>query len=80
MKNGNFYQYLDHCNGILSWEIWSTCYGELPEDLKRIHTEGKVHGNLNGGNLLIEDEKVSTDIRIGDAGIFSKEKKANSLF
>ncbi|RIA82618.1 hypothetical protein C1645_835068 [Glomus cerebriforme] len=34
--------------------------------LERIHAEGKIHGNLHGGNLLIEDEKVSTDARIGE--------------
>jgi len=38
--------------------------------LERIHAaKGKVHGNLHGGNLLIEDEKISTDARIGDVGL-----------
>jgi hypothetical protein len=41
------------------------CYGESLEVLK----EGKIHGNLHGGNLLIEDEKVSTDARISDVGL-----------
>jgi len=52
-ENGNLYQYLDHCNGILSWRD-ITAGG-----LERIHSEGKIHGNLHGGNLLIEDERCS---------------------
>jgi hypothetical protein len=36
--------------------------------LERIHSEGKVHGNLHGGNLLIEDEHTSLNARISDVG------------
>ncbi|PKY30386.1 kinase-like protein [Rhizophagus irregularis] len=38
--------------------------------LERIHSERKIHGNLHGGNLLIEDEKVSTDARISNVGLY----------
>ena len=38
--------------------------------LERIHADGKVHKNLHGGNLLIEDEKISTDARISDVGLY----------
>ena len=41
----------------------------IAEGLERIRSEGKVNGNLHGGNLLVEDEKVSTDARIGDVGL-----------
>ena len=51
--------------------------------LERIHAEGKVHGNLHGGNLLVEDEKVSTDARIGDVGLHGpcddEHRKPNQL-
>ncbi|PKY46908.1 hypothetical protein RhiirA4_461917 [Rhizophagus irregularis] len=29
----------------------------------------KIHENLHGGNLLVEDEKISTDARIVDVGL-----------
>ncbi|CAG8733738.1 21776_t:CDS:2, partial [Rhizophagus irregularis] len=40
--------------------------GTIAGGLERIHSEGKIHRNLHGGNLLVEDEKVSTDARIAD--------------
>jgi hypothetical protein len=30
----------------------------------------RTHSNLHGGNLLIEDEKVTMDARIGDVGLY----------
>ncbi|CAB5381650.1 unnamed protein product [Rhizophagus irregularis] len=68
-ENGNLYQYLDHCNGILSWRDMIDMLWGIAGGLERIHSEGKIHGNLHGGNLLIEDEKVSTDARISDVGL-----------
>ncbi|PKY22195.1 kinase-like protein, partial [Rhizophagus irregularis] len=68
-ENGNLYQYLDHCNGILSWRDMIDMLWGIAGGLERIHSEGKIHGNLHGGNLLIEDEKVSTDARIADVGL-----------
>jgi len=83
-ENGNLYQYLDHCNGILSWrDIIDMLWG-IAGGLERIHAEGKVHGNLHGGNLLVEDEKVSTDARIGDVGLHGPcddgHKKPNQIY
>ncbi|PKC67531.1 kinase-like protein [Rhizophagus irregularis] len=68
-ENGNLYQYLDHCNGILSWRDMIDILWGIAGGLERIHSEGKIHGNLHGGNLLVEDEKVSTDARIADVGL-----------
>uniref|UniRef100_U9TTA7 Protein kinase domain-containing protein n=1 Tax=Rhizophagus irregularis (strain DAOM 181602 / DAOM 197198 / MUCL 43194) TaxID=747089 RepID=U9TTA7_RHIID len=52
--------------------------------LERIHAEGKIHGNLHGGNLLIEDEKISTDARIGDVGLHgpcnNENKSSNQIY
>ncbi|POG80856.1 kinase-like domain-containing protein [Rhizophagus irregularis DAOM 181602=DAOM 197198] len=42
---------------------------QIAGGLERIHSEGKIHRNLHGGNLLVEDEKVSTDARIADVGL-----------
>ncbi|GBC05292.1 hypothetical protein RclHR1_06160003 [Rhizophagus clarus] len=68
-ENGNLYQYLDHCNGILSWRDMIDILWGIAGGLERIHSEGKIHGNIHGGNLLVEDEKVSTDARISDVGL-----------
>jgi serine/threonine protein kinase len=84
-ENGNLYQYLDHCNGFLSWRDMIDMLWGIAGGLERIHSEGKVHGNLHGGNLLIEDEKVSTDARIGDVGLHGpcnddKNRRANQIY
>src|SRR3954451_9631969 len=81
-ENGNLYQYLDHCNGILSWRNMIDMLWGIAGGLERIHVEGRVHGNLYGGNLLIEDEKVSTDARIGDVGLHAPcvNRKANQIY
>ncbi|CAB5386288.1 unnamed protein product [Rhizophagus irregularis] len=68
-ENGNLYQYLDHCNGILSCRDMIDILWGIAGGLERIHSEGKIHRNLHGGNLLVEDEKVSTDARIADVGL-----------
>src|ERR1700722_11249047 len=69
-ENGNLYQYLDHCNGIISWRDMIDVLWGIARGLERTHDEGKINGNLYGGNLLIKDEKVSTDARIGDVGLY----------
>ncbi|EXX73856.1 uncharacterized protein OCT59_008971 [Rhizophagus irregularis] len=67
-KNGNLYQYLDRSNGILSWiNIIDTLWG-IARGLEKIHAEGKVHRNLHGGNLLV-DEKFLIGTRIADVGL-----------
>jgi serine/threonine protein kinase len=83
-ENGNLYQYLDHCNGVLSWRDMIDMLCRIAGGLERIHSEGKVHGNLHGGNLLIEDEKVSTNARIGDVGLHGpcndENKSSNQIY
>ncbi|GBC07335.1 hypothetical protein RclHR1_00740018 [Rhizophagus clarus] len=69
-ENGNLYQWLDLSNGILSWRDMIDMLWGIAGGLERIHSEGKVHKNLHGGNLLIEDKKISTDARIGDVGLY----------
>jgi serine/threonine protein kinase len=61
------YPYLDHCNGILSWRDTIDMLWGIAGALERIHSEGKIHGNIHEGNLLlVEDEKVS---RISDVDL-----------
>ncbi|CAG8436041.1 9348_t:CDS:2 [Diversispora eburnea] len=65
----NLYQYLDEAKGILCWrDIVDMLWG-ISEGLEKIHKEGFSHGNLHGGNLLIENEPESVDVRIADIGI-----------
>ena len=55
--NGNLYQYLDRSSESLAWRDMIDMLWGIAGGLDRIHGEGKFHGNLYGGNLLIEDEK-----------------------
>lgn len=68
-ENGNLYQYLDKSKGIISWRDMVDMLWGVAGGLERIHAENRVHANLHGGNLLIEDEAVSTDARIADVGL-----------
>src|ERR1044071_4791784 len=83
-ENGNLYQYLDRSNGILSWRDMIDMLWGIAGGLERIHAEEKVHKNLHGGNLLIEDEKISTDARIADVGLYGPcnniENKSNQIY
>ncbi|PKY30423.1 hypothetical protein RhiirB3_447508 [Rhizophagus irregularis] len=59
-ENGNLCRCLDRSNGILFWRDMIDMLWGIAGSLERIHSEGKVHKNLHGGNLLIEDKKIST--------------------
>ncbi|PKY38843.1 kinase-like protein, partial [Rhizophagus irregularis] len=82
---GNLYQYLDRHNGILSWKDIIDILQGIVRGLERIHIEGKIHRNLHGGNLLIKDEKITTDARICDVGLYGpsynlKNKSSNKIY
>ncbi|CAG8716724.1 21656_t:CDS:2 [Rhizophagus irregularis] len=64
------YQYLDRHNGILSWKDIIDILQGIARGLERIHIEGKIHRNLHGGNLFIEDDEILTDARISDVGLY----------
>src|SRR3989337_4001115 len=81
-ENGNLYQYLDRSNGILSWKDIIDMLWGIAGGLERIHAEGKVHKNLHGGNLLV-DEDISINVRISDVGINGpchNFKKSNKIY
>ncbi|CAG8516139.1 3356_t:CDS:2 [Dentiscutata heterogama] len=68
-ENGNLYQYLDDAMGYLCWrDIVDMLWG-IANGLERIHDHGLYHGNLHGGNLLVENEPESIDTRIADVGL-----------
>ncbi|KAG9283995.1 hypothetical protein G9A89_000284 [Geosiphon pyriformis] len=69
-ENGSLDNYLDHVLGDISWRdkidlLWGVIAG-----LENIHNSDLYHGNIHGGNLMIEDEAISTDARISDIGIW----------
>jgi serine/threonine protein kinase len=76
--SGNLYQYLDRHNRILSWKDIIDMLREIAGGLEKIHVEGKIHRNLHGGNLLIENEENITDARIGDVGLYGPCEYNNS--
>ena len=67
--NGNLNNYLEKIYGDLSWRDKVDMLWGIAAGLDIIHRKGLYHGNLHGGNLLVEDESVSTDAKIADLGI-----------
>ncbi|RIB23048.1 kinase-like domain-containing protein [Gigaspora rosea] len=68
-ENGNIYDYLESNKGIISWRDMVDMLWGIAGGLERIHSEGLFHSNLHGGNLLVEDDTISTDAKIADVGI-----------
>src|SRR5688572_2556651 len=80
-SNGNLYQYLDKSCETLNWRDMIDMLWGVAGGLDRIHSEGKIHGNLHGGNLLIEDERISMDARISDVGLHGPcHKSSNQVY
>ncbi|CAG8455885.1 1325_t:CDS:2, partial [Acaulospora colombiana] len=68
-ENGSLNQYLDYAMGIFCWrDMVDMLYG-ISKGLDQIHKYGLYHGNLHCGNLLVENEPGSIDIRISDVGL-----------
>ncbi len=77
-ENGNLYSYLDEAQGMLCWrDIVEILWG-ISGGIEYIHESGLVHGNLHGGNLLVENEQDSIDARIADVGLHGPIDKKNS--
>ncbi|RIB11195.1 kinase-like domain-containing protein [Gigaspora rosea] len=75
----NLYQYIDKVMGYLRWEDIVKILYEIIKGLKRIHDNGLYHGNLHGGNLLIEDKPEGVSIRISDIGLHGPADKTASV-
>ncbi|RIB17986.1 kinase-like domain-containing protein [Gigaspora rosea] len=71
-ENGNLYEFLDRNKGIISWRDMVDMLWGIASGLEKIHSENLFHSNLHGGNLLIEDETISTDAKIADIGLHGK--------
>ena len=69
--------------GILCWRdivdiLWSISAG-----LNFIHERGLVHGDLHGGNILVENEMDSIDAKIADTGLHgpvNKQKSSQTIY
>src|SRR5436190_20939989 len=55
-KNGNLYSYLEGVMGIICWRDIVDILWPISAGLDFIHELNLVHGNLHGGNILIENE------------------------
>ncbi|CAG8688238.1 34916_t:CDS:2, partial [Racocetra persica] len=75
-ENGNLYEYIDNNKGIISWRDIADILWGIASGLEKNHLEGLCHTNLHGGNLLIEDEAVSTDAKISDIGLHGPADKS----
>src|SRR4051794_10495392 len=78
-ERGNLYSYLEEATETMCWRqivdiLWDIAYG-----VNVIHELGLIHGNLHGGNILVEDETDSVNVKIADAGLYGPvDKEASS--
>ncbi len=77
-KNGDLHSYLDKVQGTLCWKDIVEMLWGISGGIEYIHESGLVHGNLHGGNLLVENEQDSIDARITDVGLHGPVDKKNS--
>ncbi|CAB5196498.1 unnamed protein product [Rhizophagus irregularis] len=74
-ENENLYSYLAESMGNLCWRdvvdiLWSISAG-----LNVIHELGLIHGNLHGGNILVERKMNSINAKIADTGLHGPANK-----
>ncbi|RIB13137.1 kinase-like domain-containing protein [Gigaspora rosea] len=77
----NLYKYIDKVRGYIRWSDIVIILRKIIDGLKRIHDNGLYHGNLHGGNLLIENIPNipgGVDIRISDIGLYGPVNKLAS--
>ncbi|CAG8708094.1 12668_t:CDS:1, partial [Funneliformis caledonium] len=55
-ENGDLHSYLDEAQGMLCWRDIVEMLYEISGGIKDIHKGELIHGNLHGGNVLIENE------------------------
>ncbi len=77
-ENEDLYSYLDESQGMLCWRDIVEMLWEISGGINYIHENGLIHGNLHGGNVLVENETDSADIRISDVELLGSADKGNS--
>lgn len=68
-EHEDLYTFLDCFNGALCWRDIIDILLSISEGLFRIHEFGLIHGNIHGGNILIEQDPNVIDARITDTGL-----------
>ncbi|HJT83586.1 MAG TPA: protein kinase [Nitrososphaeraceae archaeon] len=70
-NSGNLYEYLNNTFGVLCWRDIIDILLSISAGIKFIHENNLIHGNLHGGNILIEDdaEMEGIEARISDSGL-----------
>ncbi|CAG8541001.1 16_t:CDS:2 [Ambispora leptoticha] len=67
-ENGDLNQYIEN-NQDINWKDKIDLLCGITVGLENIYRSCLYHGNLHGGNIMIEDESISTGGRIADIGI-----------
>ncbi|CAI2181645.1 4482_t:CDS:2 [Funneliformis geosporum] len=77
-ENGDLYSYIDETQGMLCWRDIVNMIWEISAGIEFLHDNGFIHGNLHGGNLLIENEPDIINTYITDLGLSGPANKRNS--
>ncbi|CAG8837842.1 21593_t:CDS:2, partial [Gigaspora margarita] len=65
----NLYSHIKHYTKYLLWRDIVNMLHKIAIGLKQIHDENLYHGNLHGGNLLIEYTIEGIHVKISDIGL-----------
>jgi serine/threonine protein kinase len=66
----DLYSFLDSSDGIICWRDIVEMLQSMAEGINTIHELGLIHGNLHGGNVLIDYDLCRIDARIADTGLY----------
>jgi serine/threonine protein kinase len=78
-EQGSLYSFLDECMDSLCWRQIVNILWDISSGIKAIHELGLIHGNLHGGNVLIESDTDAVDAKVADAGLIGPvDKEASS--
>ena len=68
-ESGDLYKFLDASNGVLCWRDIVEILWSISNGLNHIHREKLIHGNLHGGNVLVDNENDFIYTCISDVGL-----------
>ena len=68
-ESGNLYKILDASNGVPCWRDIVEILWSISNGLNHIHREKLIHGNLHGGNVLVDNENDFIYTCISDVGL-----------
>ncbi|CAG8753309.1 15556_t:CDS:2 [Cetraspora pellucida] len=70
-ESGNLHQYLAKTMGCLCWrDVIDMLWGIIVSGLEPIHENELFHGNLHGGNLLVEEHPELINVKLSDIGLY----------